>query len=625
MLVTSKINIDLRHPNPGVRVDAVQGDVNTRAVEISLFDGGAVWTVPSGVTAALAYKKPDSQQGCLDGSASVTVRGSTITIVMTKQMLAAPGTVNACVVLTDASKNQLTAFPFSVSVAANPAADVQQSDEPIKVDTSDATAAAEDIVAGKTAYVNGKKVTGTHACPGGLDTSDATAAAADILSGKTAYVKGKKVTGSIASRSAQTITPGTADQTIAAGQYLSGKQTIKGDANLVADNIKSGVSVFGVDGAYVGTVDIDTSDATATAEDISSGKTAYVNGLKVTGTHECAASEPALQSKTVSPSESQQTVSPDSGYDGLSDVTVKAVSSTYVGSGVTKKSAATYTPGKADQTIASGQYLSGKQTIKGDANLLAENIKSGVSIFGVTGTHECAASEPNLQSKTVTPSESQQTVSPDSGYDGLSSVTVEAVSSAYVGSGVTKKSAETYTPGTSDQTIAASQYLSGKQTIKGDANLIAENIKSGVSIFGVAGTLDGASSGQYAWKKYNWDNGYEVNSESLGQTAPSDRVTPGYSEYSITDDGYFVLSGGTSGNILYYYISDQTTNAETIYESARSYSLNNGWKTTYYRLTLTYTGYTSVGDFVGFVVSDNADEYPEEGSQDGFWYVKITE
>lgn len=386
MKVTSKINIDLRHPNAGVRVDAVQGDVNTRAVEISLFDGGAAWKVPSGVTAALAYKKPDSQQGCLDESASVTVSGSTITIVMTKQMLAAPGTVNACIVLTDASKNQLTAFPFSVSVAANPAADVQQSDEPIKVDTSDATAAAEDIVAGKTAYVDGKKVTGTHACPEGLDTSDATAAAADILAGKTAYVNGQKVTGSIASRSVQTITPGTADQTIAAGQYLSGKQTIKGDANLVADNIKSGVSVFGVNGAYVGTVDIDTSDATATAEDISSGKTAYVNGLKVTGTHECAASEPALQSKTVSPSESQQTVSPDSGYDGLSDVTVKAVSSTYVGSGVTKKSAATYTPGTADQTIAAGQYLSGAQTIKGDANLLAENIKSGVSIFGIDGT-----------------------------------------------------------------------------------------------------------------------------------------------------------------------------------------------------------------------------------------------
>lgn len=94
-----------------------------------------------------------------------------------------------------------------------------------------------------------------------------------------------------------------------------------------------------------------------------------------------------LQSKTVSPSESTKTVSPDSGYDGLSKVTVNAISSTYIGSDVTKKNAATYIPKTTDQSIASGQYLSETQTIKGDANLVAGNIKSGVSIFGVTGTY----------------------------------------------------------------------------------------------------------------------------------------------------------------------------------------------------------------------------------------------
>ena len=99
------------------------------------------------------------------------------------------------------------------------------------------------------------------------------------------------------------------------------------------------------------------------------------------------ASGAVLQSKTVSPSESAQTIKADNGYDGLSQVTVNAVSRTYVGSGVTKKSAATYTPGTSDQNIASGQYLSGAQTIKGNANLVAGNIKSGVSIFGVTGTY----------------------------------------------------------------------------------------------------------------------------------------------------------------------------------------------------------------------------------------------
>lgn len=99
------------------------------------------------------------------------------------------------------------------------------------------------------------------------------------------------------------------------------------------------------------------------------------------------ASGAVLQSKTVSPSESAQTIKEDNGYDGLSQVTVNAVSRTYVGSGVTKKSAATYTPSTSNQTIAASQYLSGAQTIKGDANLVAGNIKSGVSIFGVTGTY----------------------------------------------------------------------------------------------------------------------------------------------------------------------------------------------------------------------------------------------
>lgn len=209
------------------------------------------------------------------------------------------------------------------------------------------------------------------------------------------------------------------------------------------------------------------------------------------------ASGASLQSKTVSPSESVQTVKADNGYDGLSQVTVNAVSKTYVGSGVTKKSAATYTPGTSDQSIASGQYLNGTQTIKGDSNLTAANIKSGVKIFNVTGSYAGSGgggSNPKLQTKTATPSESTQTISPDSGYDGLSSVTVNAVSKTYIGSGVTKKAAATYTPKTSDQSIAASQYLSGAQTIKGDANLVAGNIKSGVSIFGVTGTYAGSGS-----------------------------------------------------------------------------------------------------------------------------------
>ena len=68
---------------------------------------------------------------------------------------------------------------------------------------------------------------------------------------------------------------------------------------------------------------------------------------------------------------------------------------------ITRKSAATYTPGTADQTIAAGQYLSGAQTIKGDANLLAENIAEGVSIFDVAGLLKASAKYASGTAKNV--------------------------------------------------------------------------------------------------------------------------------------------------------------------------------------------------------------------------------
>lgn len=131
--------------------------------------------------------------------------------------------------------------------------------------------------------------------------------------------------------------------------------------------------------------------------------------------------------------------------------------------------------------------------------------------------------EPSYQAKTVSPSTSSQTVKPDSGYDALSQVTVNAMPTAtqatpsisvssgglitasatqtagYVAAGtksatkqLTVQAAQTITPGTSNKTIASGRYLTGTQTIKGDANLVASNIKSGVSIFGVAGNYEGS-------------------------------------------------------------------------------------------------------------------------------------
>ena len=84
-------------------------------------------------------------------------------------------------------------------------------------------------------------------------------------------------TGTLLTATAATITPGTVDKTaVSAYRYTTGTVKVKGDANLVAANIKSGTSIFGVAGTF-------TSDATATSAHVLSGKTAYVNGTKISG------------------------------------------------------------------------------------------------------------------------------------------------------------------------------------------------------------------------------------------------------------------------------------------------------------------------------------------------------
>ena len=91
----------------------------------------------------------------------------------------------------------------------------------------------------------------------GTDTSDATATADHILSGKTAYARGFKWTGNIPSISEKNIYPETEDIIIESGKYLSGRLIVKGDSNLLAENIKKGISIFGIEGVLNSSSDID--------------------------------------------------------------------------------------------------------------------------------------------------------------------------------------------------------------------------------------------------------------------------------------------------------------------------------------------------------------------------------
>jgi hypothetical protein len=166
----------------------------------------------------------------------------------------------------------------------------------VLIDLTSDTVDASHLLDGYTAHgANGEAVTGT--CTYDSDTSDDTATASEILATKTAHARGAALTGTMANNGGVTGTISTK-----AGQYTipqgyhdgSGKVSISSteQAKIIAGNIKSGIVILGVTGTY--------------------------GGESVTA-----------QAKTATPSFSSQTITPDSGYDYLSQVTVSAIPVTY--------------------------------------------------------------------------------------------------------------------------------------------------------------------------------------------------------------------------------------------------------------------------------------------------------
>ena len=327
------------------------------------------------------------------------------------------------------------------------------------------------------------------------------------------------------------------------------------------------------------------------------------------------------QEKSVSPTESEQVVQPDSGKDGLSKVTVGAISKTYVGSDITRrdstslsasgatvtvpagyyssqasklvsttthpkptvslnsttgvvtashvqttgyvtggtttetlelttKAAATITPSETQQEIASGQYLTGKQTI---AAIPSTYVGSGITkdptptASGKTVTIPAGYYSEQTTKDVATVTQATPSVSVNS--SGL--ITATATQSAgYVSAGtksgtkqLTTKSAATITPGTTDQTIAASTYLTGVQTIKGDANLVSENIAEGKSIFGVAGSFVG---GVPITLEVNVDTGSAVTVTN-GTTTLTGTSENGKCTFMLPEAGTWTASATKSG------------------------------------------------------------------------------
>lgn len=223
--------------------------------------------------------------------------------------------------------------------------------------------------------------------------------------------------------------------------------------------------------------------------------------LKVTGTYEGSGGQTINnQDKSVDASTVSKSITADQGYTGLGTVTVNAVTSSidsnitagnikqgvnilgvtgsYSGSNQLMMSISMdpSTNSIIKQAYELPQGYSGWNSIQFNAvtssidpNIIADNIKAGVTILGVTGNYVGDSVEINNQKKSVTPTRTLQKATPDSGYTGMDEVTVYGVTSSI------------------------------------DSNITAGNIKSGVNILGVTGTYGGSGGDTTPYPLHNYD------------------------------------------------------------------------------------------------------------------------
>lgn len=152
------------------------------------------------------------------------------------------------------------------------------------------------------------------------------------------------------------------------------------------------------------------------------------NDVKIVVVYQTAAAANIQPSKTVTPTDKQQTVTPDSGYDALAQVVVEAVPEPAV-------SPLVATPTNEQQIYTAPVNIAGYTPVTINATPTEQRTFTANGVYRPTSgkfidsvTVNVPGESANIQlTKTVTPTDAQQTVTPDSGYDALAQVVVEAV------------------------------------------------------------------------------------------------------------------------------------------------------------------------------------------------------
>ena len=222
-----------------------------------------------------------------------------------------------------------------------------------------------------------------------------------------------------------------------------------------------------------------------------------------------------LQSKSVTPTKQQQAITPDAGYYGLSDVTVAAIPQAYQDVSSVTAAASDVLAGKVIVTAA-GAVTAGTMANNG---AVSKVLTAGDPSYTVPqGYHSGAGTVSiNPESKTATPTKSQQTISPTEGKV-LSTVTVEAIPAQYVDS--------------SDATAAAAQILDGAT-----AYVDGEKVEGTMPNNGAANeTLDGSTT------SYTIPAGYHDGNGTVSVSLESKSATPTKSPQTVSPTAGKLLS-----------------------------------------------------------------------------------